>query len=192
MSVQMHLAALKDPKTFFEAVKVLKAMGEEAIPVLAHALNDDTLYPNLSSDPGKYDNMREAIVRALEELGPLSRSAIPDLIQAFEDERMKPYVGMRHAAVIALVKVAPSDEKVIAALVNALRTSIAVHAAFALGEAGAYAKSALPALIDALASSTARYSRRGRGDIQDMMERANAHELMVTIQQAIKKIQTSA
>jgi hypothetical protein len=190
MDAQTHAMALKSADTFYKAVESLKATGAEGVPILAHALNDDTLYPNLSSDQ-PYDGEREAIVKALEELGPLSLPAIPDLIQALQDERMKPYVGMRHAAALALVRIAPSDERVITTLAGALVTSIGAHAAFALGEAGPNGKPALPALMDALLSSTARYSRRGSGDLQDMMDRANAHELMVTIQQVIKKIQAS-
>ena len=151
MDAQTHAAALKSANTFYKAVESLKALGAEGVPILAHALNDDTLYPNLSSDQ-PYDDQRKAIVKALEDLGALSQPAIPDLVQALQDERMRPYVGMRNAAALALVRIAPSDERVITALSDALVTSIGAHAALALGEAGPNAKSALPALRSCLKS----------------------------------------
>lgn len=189
--LQMQVTALKDPETFYETVETLKAMREQGVPALGYALNDDTLYPNLSSDPGKYDNKRKAIVEALEELGPLSEPAIPDLIQAFQDERMKPYAGMYRAVALAIVRIAPANKEVITALANALEDpSHGPVAAFALGEAGSNARSALPALMDALTSSAYEYQRasRGRGDIQDMMDKAGASEMMHEVRQAIEKI----
>lgn len=192
VALQLEQEALQDPQTFFAAVKRLKTMGQKGIEVLSNALIDPTLYPDINSDACSCDQRKEAIIEALVELGQAALPAIPMLLEAFHDASLRPFAGAQSAAATALMKIAPDDKKVLDALVESTFTpGLGVFAANALGRGGANSKPVLPRLKEAFSRARFSYARSGGSSMQAMIDKANAHELMCTIELAIEKIETA-
>ena len=113
--------------------------GAIVIPVLVRMMNDPK------------HSVSSTAARGLGRLGPQSRSVLPDLVKALENEHLLPSVA------IALRKIDPEfdfENRVVPLLVAGLsdpaRGSGPYSYAFALGELGERAESALPALKDFL------------------------------------------
>jgi HEAT repeat protein len=105
------IEALQDSDEYvrFEAAITLGKLGpeaKEAVPELQKKLEDNLL--------------RQVVIPALGEIGPEARSAVPKLIELLKKEKKE---SVRVKTVIALGKIDPENQKVLAALGEAFRDS---------------------------------------------------------------------
>jgi HEAT repeat protein len=152
-----------DPVLGYWAARGLSGIGPaalEALPALTTALS------------AKDSDVRFWAVTALSSVGPPARSAIPRLTEMLDD----PVFGVRQAVTGALVRIAPTDDAVSAALVGTLRTDgnegVREEAVGALGRAGT--PSAVNALADALADHNLGVRRYAAIGLKMLGSRAGA------------------
>lgn len=116
----------------------------EAIRLLAEALSD------------REQQIRELAALALAEFGPDARYALPELIQALQDE--SPVVRRRAIRAIGVIGAVAVDDA-LPALIAATEDSeesVVLHAISTLGDLGPLAMAAVPALVSALWTGDSR------------------------------------
>ena len=124
----------------------LGPLAASAVPDLAMILDQDT----------NWDSGNEA-ARILEELGPAAKAAVPALLRAAGTN-----ARVRNSAIRAIAKIHSDSEAVIPFLIEALQNSdlnIRIAAAVNLGQFGAAAKPALPAMAELLNDENLKRSR---------------------------------
>ena len=120
------------------AVELGKMCSRRAVPVLALALEDDSLV------------VRIAVAAALGEMGSDAEEAVPGLVAAFAREDEEPIVRVAHAT--ALEAIGPAAKLAVPALTDALGDEspfVRKSSAAALGGIGPDAESAVRALMEA-------------------------------------------
>jgi HEAT repeat protein len=128
-----------------------------AIPTLITALKDTEISPL----PGSPARVRETAAQVLGEIGPQAQAASPELKKLLTDS----YPGVRQEVAIALWRIA-RDYEVLPVLIADLRKAEDQKRIIAvLGEMGPMAKSAMPAIKDAVGpflsiTEAARLSRQ--------------------------------
>jgi HEAT repeat protein len=163
-----------DPEARIQAALALwriERRTEDTIPVLVDALHNPTAsrLGSTSSSPSRFGTSTRPIViplcqqaaDALGQMGPAARAAVPALTEALKDAHVAAY---RPAFALALAKIDPAAAKAaVPALIQVLdRKGHAVYlpeaiagtarkdAATALGQMGADAREAVPALREAI------------------------------------------
>jgi HEAT repeat protein len=121
-----------------DAANVIKRFGEDAtpaVPKFVEMLNDHS---------GEF---RELIVGIFRALGPTARSAVPSLVKSLEEKKAcDPYHVIR-----VLAAIGPDAKDAVAVLIPFLEDpALCSTAAEAIGEIGPAAKSAIPALREAI------------------------------------------
>jgi HEAT repeat protein len=111
----------------------LAKMGKVAVPVLKEAIKE------------KDGNLRSIVAHALGQIGPDAKDAIPEIVQAL-NEQNEPYAIS--ALALALGKIGPNAVPALRELLKGNNVTIQGEAAGALKLMGADAKDAVPELID--------------------------------------------
>jgi len=132
-----------DPAVRLEAVKALAPLGAAAVPTLIGVLAE----PDAP--------LRREAAAALGRIGPDACAAVPALMTALKDATLK----VRLAAATALGALGPDARVAIAALATAMKGSHLVLARLAAQALSRIGPTAVPTLVDLLASPD-RYVRR--------------------------------
>lgn len=138
-SVDVRLRAM-------DVVGTMGPVAKDAVPALRKALK-------FKGPPG-HETARRPVqwhaAEALAKIGPAAQVAIDDLLLVAKEKDTKDpdgYFYVRVTAIRSVVKLAPGDKRVVSALVDALKEKgLLKEAAFNLGEMGAAASDAIPAL----------------------------------------------
>lgn len=125
-----------DPDVIAQVSEAFAAMGVEAVPKLARALESDKLRPY--------------VVPILLRLGPEAKEAVPALIAAFKDSEDP---DLRREIVYSLALIGPPSEPAVELLIENLSSEdpeLRSVSTYALGKIGPSAKEAVPTLRKAL------------------------------------------
>jgi HEAT repeat protein len=137
-------ALQKAPFSNIEAALALWWIDRQAKTAVAYLLN--VLKDN------QVETNRSDAAWALGEIGPEAAGAVPDLLEAFNDD----VAWVRASAALAVWKITQDSNTAVPVLINVLKNRSdrpyngRYFAAWALGEIGSEARDAVPVLVDAL------------------------------------------
>ena len=147
-------------------------LAENITPIISPKLRAPGYGTALSSDN---EAVREAASRALDEIGPEARAAIPNLLKSLKNRE----AAIRRAAIEALGNMGSKARKTAPHLAGALRdksAAVRASAAEALAKVGARADVALPALKEALNDTATNVREAARAAIEKLKEKRSAPE----------------
>ena len=159
---QIRRIKSKNVEVRVDAAEALGQIGPAAIMALIQALKD------------KGDSsVRYWPAKALAQIGPKAKAAVPALAQALKDEDE----WVRANAAEALGRIGPEAKAAVPALIQALKNEDVLRvrwgAAEALGQIGPAAKQAVPALAQALKDIEDSYSPYFRESAVEALEKIN-------------------
>ncbi|MGD9645549.1 MAG: HEAT repeat domain-containing protein [Pirellulales bacterium] len=128
-----------EPTVVAQVLDTLAESGEQAVPFLQKALEDEK---------GRY-----WACLVIGEIGPPAKATVPGLTSALADKAPEVRMQALHALASMEADAAPAVDKMIAALDDPVQP-VRVEAAYALGSLGSAGKQALPALKKHIASSS--------------------------------------
>jgi HEAT repeat protein len=143
ISLDALTAALDDDSLLVrrQASETMAKIGERAVPRLIQTLRKGT------------NRSRHPAVSALKELGPLSKDAVPDLVELVKNTKTDP--DIRNDAIIAMARIGSQAKGAVPALLAIAHATeetagLRKEAILALGDIGTEASAIVPLLIDIL------------------------------------------
>jgi hypothetical protein len=135
-------AAIRE-KTAAKLEFMSKRLAPEVVPLLLKSLKDES------------PDVREDVLMAIRETGPMGKPAVPALIKGLQDEIW----WIRSNVAYALSGIGPGAKVAVPALIKAMndpKRKVREAAVYALGKIGPGARAAIPLLTKALADSEMR------------------------------------